>query len=411
MSRALQKLSARRAATLQTPGRHSDGGGLYLVVDKAGARRWVFMFRWKSHSGPGAGRIREMGLGSARALSLAQAREDAAKARALVARRIDPIAARQKAGPAPSFADLADALVELRTQEKVSDTSLARLKRSLEVYAQSLRPKPIDEIDTEDVLAVLQPIWREKPATAEKVQSHICAVLDAAKARGHRGGDNPARWKGHLDQLLPRRNSQERRHHEALPYADLPEFFAKLSAKGGTAARALQFTILTAARSSETFDAAWREFNPNRTVWTVPAARMKEKREHRVPLTPDAKAVLDKAVGASDALVFANTYGERLSSMAMTKVLRDLGYPTLTVHGFRSTFRDWVGDATEFPGEIAEAALSHAVGDQTERAYRRGDALERRRTLMQAWADYCLGRAAGSRTNAVKTASDIITEP
>jgi integrase len=173
----------------------------------------------------------------------------------------------------------------------------------------------------------------------------------------------------------------------------VPEFFAKLAVKGGMAALALQFTILTAARSSETFDATWLEFSPDRSVWTIPASRTKEKREHRVPLLLQARSILETATGAHEGLVFANSFGQRLSGMAMTKVLRDLGYPTLTVHGFRSSFRDWVGDATEFPGEIAEAALSHAVGDQTERAYRRGDALERRRRLMAAWADFCVKKA------------------
>ncbi len=255
MARGLHKLSARKVATIQTPGRHGDGGGLYLVVDKASARRWVFLFRWKAGGAPGPGKLREMGLGSAQSISLAIARDEAAKARSLVARRIDPIAARRAERPTPTFGEMADALVAVREQEGVAETSLARLKRSLNTYAKPLRAARVDQVSTEAVLAVLQPIWREKAATAEKVQSHIAAVLDSAKARGHRTGDNPARWKGHLDQLLPRRNGQDRRHHEALPYAELPEFFAKLTAKNGMGGLALQFTILTAARSSETFDA------------------------------------------------------------------------------------------------------------------------------------------------------------
>ncbi len=384
--RGINKLSARAVATIKTPGRHSDGGGLYLVVDKSGARRWVFLYRWKASSAPGPGRLREMGLGSALGVSLAAARVEAAQARALVAARIDPITAKRARREIPTFGELADDHVVTKTESGNSSKSIDRLKRSLERYAAPLRPLSVDLIDTTGVMDVLKPIWNDKPETAQKVRGHIEAVLDAAKAHGFRSGENPARWKGHLDQLLARTSRKIRGHHQALPYKSLPAFFAKLRAKRGVGAGALQFTILTAARSGEVFGASWAEIDLKARVWTVPAARMKERRDHRVPLSREAVLLLEAQPRGDSKLVFEGASGGQLSSMTMTKVLRDLGHGDVTVHGFRSTFRDWVGDATDFDGAIAEAALSHVVGDQTERAYRRGDALERRRTMMDAWA-------------------------
>jgi integrase len=391
--RGINKLSARMVMTVKDPGRHSDGGGLYLVVDKSGARRWAFIYRWKTSSAPGPGRLREMGLGSALAISLANAREAAAQARALVAVRIDPISAKRVSREIPTFADLADAHVVTKTQSGNSDKSIARLKRSLERYAAPLRPLSVDQIDTNAVLDILKPIWLEKPETAQKVRGHVEAVLDAAKARGFRTGENPARWKGHLDHLLASTSRRTRGHHEALPYTELPGVYAKIRSKKGVGAQALQFTILTAARSGEVFGAQWSEFDLRARLWTVPAERMKERTAHRVPLCNETMAILEGLPRGGGDIVFAGAGGGRLSAMTMTKVLRDLGHGGVTVHGFRSTFRDWVGDATDFDGNIAEAALSHAVGDQTERAYRRGDALERRRAMMVQWAAFALSGA------------------
>lgn len=395
MARGIHKLSSRTVATLKAPGRHSDGGGLYLVVGKTGQKQWAFLYRWKVSTTPGPGRLREMGLGSALTVSLAEAREAAAAARAKVAAKVDPISIRLVEVATPTFGELADKLIETKTQSGQSDKSIARLKRSLEQYAAPLRSLSADHVDTNQVLKVLEPIWLAKPETAQKVRGHLEAVLDAAKARGFRSGENPARWKGHLDHLLARQGRGSRGHHDAMDYKALPTFFAKISAKGGAGASALRFTILTAARSGETFGATWKEIDWDAKVWTVPADRMKERREHRVPLCEAAVAILKDRRGEKpaepDKLIFPGVGGAQLSPMTMTKVVRDLGEPNATVHGFRSTFRDWVGDATVFDGALAEAALSHAVGDQTERAYRRGDALDRRREMMLDWARFVSG--------------------
>jgi integrase len=387
--RGIHRLSARAVATLAKPGRHSDGGGLYLVVTKSGAKNWVFLYRWKTSAAPGAGKLREMGLGSLLGVSLAAAREAAAAARVQIAARVDPISAKRVERGVPTFGELADQHVLTKTQSGNTDKSIARLKRSLEHYGAPLRALSVDQLDTNQILRVLEPIWLEKAETAQKVRGHLEAVLDAAKARGYRSGENPARWKGHLDHLLARQGRASRGHHDAMDYKAVPAFYAKVGQKKGAGAQALRFTILTAARSGEVFGAKWSEIDWDAKVWTVPAKRMKERREHRVPLTDEALDILKDRRGEetpdAGALIFAGVAGAQMSSMTMTKVVRDLGEAEATVHGFRSSFRDWVGDATEYDGALAEAALSHAVGDQTERAYRRGDALERRREMMSAW--------------------------
>jgi integrase len=264
---------------------------------------------------------------------------------------------------------------------------------TLREYAAPLRSKHVDEITTEDVLAVLQPIWREKPETASRLRGRIEAVLDAARARGFipRNEANPARWRGHLDHLLPKRGKLSRGHHAALPYAELPAFLASLREREAVAALALEFTILTAARSGEVLGARWLEIDLATKVWAVPAARMKAAREHRIPLSAAALAILEKLAEAKTGeYVFPGRSADRpLSVMAMEMVLRRMKVEGVTVHGFRSAFRDWAGNETHFAREIAEAALSHVVGDKAEQAYRRGDALEKRREMMEAWAAWC----------------------
>lgn len=261
---------------------------------------------------------------------------------------------------------------------------------TLDRYAAPLRPRPVDEIDTEAVLAVLQPLWQTRPETASRLRGRVEAVLDAARAKGHipRNEANPARWKGHLDKLLPKRGTLSRGHHAALPYSDVPAFIAKLREKEAMAARALEFTILTAARSGEVLGARWEEINLAAKVWTVPANRMKAAREHRVPLSDRAADIIEElAEGKTSDCVFPGQRSARpLSSMALEIVLRRMNIEA-TTHGFRSSFRDWAGEAT--PREIAEAALAHTIGDKAEQAYRRGDALDKRRKLMDAWASYC----------------------
>jgi integrase len=254
-----------------------------------------------------------------------------------------------------------------------------------------LREKPLDEIRTDDVLAALKPIWQTKSETASRLRGRIERVLDAAKARGLRSGENPARWRGHLDHLLPKRQKLTRGHHPALPYLDVPAFVADLRNRETVAALALEFTILNASRTGEVLGAKWDEIDREAAIWTIPRERMKAGREHRVPLTDRGLEILDavEKVRTGDYVFPGQRRGKPLSGMAMEMLLRRMKIEKATVHGFRSSFRDWAGECTPFPREIAEAALAHTVGDETERAYRRGDALEKRRKLMAAWAAFC----------------------
>lgn len=386
MAREVNRLSARSVVAIKDAGRHADGNGLYLVVDKSGAKRWVFLFRWQ-------GKLREMGLGGLGSVGLARARELAADARSIVASGRNPIEVRN-AEPArlPTFGEAADAYIATMKPQFRNAKHVAQWEMTLTEYAAPLRSKPVNEIGTDDVLAVLKPLWQTKPETASRLRGRIERVLDAAKSAGHRTGENPAAWRGHLANLLPKRQKLARGHHAAMPYTKVPELVARLRARPATAARLLEFVILTAARSGEAREATWREIDLDAKVWTVPAVRMKAGREHRVPLVPRAVAILEEMAGAGtepDRLVFAgNKAGKPLSVMAMDMLLRRLQVE-VTVHGFRSSFRDWCGEATAYPREIAEAALAHVVGDATERAYRRGDALEKRRALMVDWAAFC----------------------
>ncbi|WP_181707644.1 tyrosine-type recombinase/integrase [Chthonobacter rhizosphaerae] len=389
MGRQLHKLTAREVKAITEEGRYGDGGGLYLSVSSGDRRRWVFLFRWD-------GKTREMGLGSAQDVTLAEARRAAGEARTKVKAGIDPIADRRhvvEAPRVPTFGDFADELVAELEHGFRNPKHRAQWRMTLTTYAAPLRSMRVDEIKTEDVLAVLKPIWRTKPETASRLRGRIERVLDAAKARGFRSGENPAAWRGHLKNLLPARQKLTRGHHKAMPFEEVPAFVAHLRSRSGVSDRALEFCILTAARSGEVLGATWKEFDLSARVWTVPAARMKAGREHRVPLTEQAMSILSAMATFGqepDGYVFPGAKpGRPLSVMAMDMVLRRMKLD-VTVHGFRSSFRDWAGEATPFPREVAEAALAHTVGDQTERAYRRGDALDKRRELMTAWAGYAV---------------------
>lgn len=382
-----KRLSARTVATAG-PGKHADGDGLYLSVTKDGSgerRRWLLYFTW-------GGRRREMGLGSAREVSLAKAREAAEAARAMVRAGIDPIAERNREPVRkPTFGEAADAYLAAMKPQFRNEKHVAQWEMTLTHYAAPIRAKLVSEIGTEDVLDVLKPLWATRPETASRLRGRIERVLDAATAQGHRTGDNPARWRGHLATLLPRRGVLTRGHHAAMPFPQVPEFFRRLSQSEAIAARALEFTILTATRSGEVRGAVWSEIDMENRQWVVPAHRMKAGREHRIPLSSPAVAILQGVSLLADRpgnFVFPGQRpGRPLSVMAMDMLLRRTG-SDVTVHGFRSAFRDWCGETTDFPREIAEAALAHVVGDKTERAYRRGDALEKRRRLMEAWARF-----------------------
>jgi integrase len=262
---------------------------------------------------------------------------------------------------------------------------------TLRDYAAPLRRLPADKVTTDDVLSVLKPLWNAKPETASRLRGRIERVLDAAKAQGLRSGENPARWRGHLDQLLPKRQKLTRGHHAAMDYADLPAFVENLKSREGSAARALEFAILTAARSGEVLGARWAELDLHRGVWTVPAMRMKAGREHRVPLSRHAlNLVQAMQVNRNGDFIFAGQKpASPLSVMALEMVLRRMKIENATVHGFRSAFRDWAAECTNFPNEVCEAALAHVIENKAEAAYRRGDLFEKRRKLMDAWGSYC----------------------
>jgi integrase len=387
MTRRINRLSARAVATLMKHGRHADGGGLYLSISPNGGRRWVFLFRWH-------GKPTEIGLGSARDVTLARSRELAFQARAKLAEGINPKDARRPAQGA-TFGECADRLIEAMRPSWRNRKHAAQWEMTLRVYAGPLRSLPVDRITTEDVLSVLKPLWKEKPETATRLRGRIERVLDAAKAHGLRAGDNPARWRGHLDQLLARRQPLTRGHHAAIPYAEAPQFISNLRTRQGTAPLALEFAILTAARSGEVLGARWDEFDRDRAVWTIPAMRMKAGREHRVPLSKGALKIISTmdAVRNSDFVFSGQKPGKPLSTMALEMVLRRMEIAALTVHGFRSTFRDWAAECTNFSNEVCEAALAHVVRNKAEAAYRRGDLLDKRRELMEAWAAYCTAPA------------------
>jgi len=378
------RLTARKVETAKA-GKYSDGGNLYLIVSPAGGRKWVLRFTWR-------GKAREMGLGTPATVSLADARDKAADARRMVAQGLDPIAERKCTGGVPTFGEMADQVHEALSAGFRNETHKAQWKWTVATYAAPLKDKVVDTITTDDVLAVLKSIWRTKAETASRLRGRIEKVLDAAKAKGFRQGENPARWRGHLDHLLPKQSKLTRGHHAAMPYEHVAAFVGRLRETDSLGALALEFCILTAARSGEVVGARWSEIDLDKRVWTLPPHRMKAGREHRVPLSERAVAILRQLaeIKTSDFIFPGRRKNRPLSHRAMNKTLHRTTADTVTVHGFRSSFRDWAGNETHFPREIMETALAHAIGNQVEQAYRRSDALEKRRKLMEAWASYCL---------------------
>jgi len=377
------KLTARKVETAKA-GKYGDAGGLQLAVAPTGAKKWVLRFLWQGAS-------REMGLGSYPEVTLAEAREKALAGRRLARSGVDPIAARKKGKGVPTFGEIADEIAGQLADGFRNEKHKAQWRMTLTVYAEPLRGKPVDKIDTSDILAVLQPIWQTKPETASRVRGRIERVLNAAKAKGYRAGENPAAWRGHLENLLPKPSRLSRGHHAAMRYQDVPAFVARLHEREAIAALALEFAILTATRSGEVLGAQWSEIDLDAKVWTISPERMKAAREHRVPLSERAIAIVKQieAARAGDYVFPGQRVKRPLSAMAMEMVLRRMGIEDSTVHGFRSSFRDWAGNETHFPRELAEHALAHVIGDKAEQAYRRSDALARRRELMDAWARYC----------------------
>lgn len=386
------KLKALQVSADLEPGRYADGDGLYLRVTPTRTKSWMFM--WKR-----SGKRFEMGLGRVSDVSLKEARLKAEEARGIVAGGGNPLIEMQERRAAielKTFAMAVSDFLDLMRPSWSNPKHAAQWQMTLgEAYCGKLQAIPVKDISTEHVLQVLTPIWREKPETASRLRGRVEKVLDFAKTKGWRDGDNPARWNGHLRNALPARKKDSVKHHEAMPYQDLPAFFQALPE--AMAANALRFLILTAARSGEVLNARWAEIDFQAAVWTVPAERMKAREAHRVPLSQPALDLLEAiaAVRTSD-FIFPGQMPERpLSNMAMEMLLRRLKVD-VTVHGFRSSFRDWAGDATNFPRDVAEAALAHTVGNKVEAAYRRSDALEKRRKLMSAWANFCQKPGAGN---------------
>lgn len=395
MPRKARELSALVVGRLREDGRHAVGGvdGLHLVI-RGASRAWVLRVVSK-------GRRCDIGLGPYPEVTLADARETAMEIRRDIRKGGDPVAERRArraekvalAQPKRTFQSCADAYVDAHRSGWKNEKHVAQWSATLKAHAYPvIGDRAISEVETGDVLKILTPLWSSKTETASRLRGRIESVLDWAKVQGLREGDNPARWRGHLDKLLPpRRRVQKVQHHAALPYARVAEFMGRLRRREGPSARALEFSILCAARSGEVRGARWAEIDFTTGVWIVPAERMKAGKEHRVPLSPQALRLLEAAPRFDgDDTVFPAPRGGALSDMALTAVIRRLG-EAVTQHGFRSTFRDWAGETTSYPREVIEHALAHQLKDKAEAAYQRGDLLAKRRRLMQDWAAYCDG--------------------
>lgn len=411
MARTINKLSAAFVAKVTKPGMYGDGGGLWLQVAKSTSRdavgtdvtkSWIFRFML-------AGKSRYMGLGDLNTFSLAEARERARLARQKVADGIDPIeerraqlaARRAEDARRVTFKQAAGRYIDAHRVGWKNAKHAEQWTNTLETYAYPvIGDLDVAQVDISHVMKVLEPIWEKKTETASRVRGRIERVLDWAKARHYRDGENPARWKGHLDKLLPARSKVAKvKHQPAMAYAELPGFMATLRGLDSVSARALEFTILTAKRTGEVIGAKWHEFDLDAKLWTIPGERMKAGKEHRVPLSDRCVEILEGLAreAGNDFVFIGARKGAGLSSMAMLELLRG-HHAGLTVHGFRSTFSDWHADTTNYQTEVKEAALAHVISEGQRAAYERGDKLEKRRRLMRDWAAYCAKPAADGGT-------------
>jgi integrase len=376
---------------------HPDGGGLYLQITESGAKSWIYRYTLD-------GRTREMGLGPFHTFDLKTAREKAAECRRLRHEGVDPIEARREkrlvealaAARQVTFKDAAEGYIVTRQAGWKNSKHGDQWRNTLATYAYPIiGAMSVQSIDTDHVIAVLDPIWAQKTETASRVRNRIEAVLDWATARKYRTGDNPARWRGHLATHFPARSTVRRVvHHPALPYREIPEFVAALKLQPGFGAAALVFLILTAARTNEALGARWDELDGHNGLWTIPGVRMKAKRDHRVPLS-NARLwhlIQQTKLEGSPYVFPGGKAAAPLSNMALLAVLKRMGRKDLTVHGFRSTFRDWAAEQTNFPHEVSEMALAHTISDKVEAAYRRGDLFQKRRDLMEEWAAHCVSK-------------------
>jgi integrase len=397
MARLGNRLTAAWVMRTSTPGLFSDGHNLYLRIGPTGAKSWVFRYRVR-------GRLRDMGIGPLHTISLADARARALTLRKArldgVADPIDERRGRQRQAAVDTartvtFRECAERFIQAQQSGWRNVKHAKQWPSSLETYVYpTLGNLPVAAIDTALVMQVLEPVWNAKTETASRVRGRVEAVLDWATARGYRQGENPARWRGHLENLLPKKSRVRAVvHHAAMPYGEIPAFIAELQKQSGIAARAVEFAVLTAARSGEARGARWDEFDLANRLWVIPGARMKAGREHKVPLGKRALAILDDvgAIRQENGLVFPSRTGGPVTDIAMTAVLKKLGREDVVLHGFRSTFSDWVAEQTAAPSEVRKMALAHMVGDRVEAAYRRGDLFEKRRVLMEEWGRFCGG--------------------
>ncbi len=397
VTRVLHRLNATKLNDLVDPkkmkrGYHADGGSLYFRISEFKTANWVFRFTMM-------GVTREMGLGPYPDVTLSQARKIASEKRQLLREGIDPIERRQAVrraehdarATAKTFEECAQAFIAAKEAEWKNAKHGSQWRNTLSTYAYPVIGKtPVREVDQKHILEILRPIWTDKTETATRLRGRIENVLDYATASGYRQGDNPARWRGHLDKLLATPSKVKRvEHHAALPYLEVGSFMVELRKQYGIGARALEFAILTAARSGEVRGATWREIDQPSATWTIPAERMKAGKEHRIPLSDDALRLL-KSLGSTEGteLIFHNSKGAELSDMTLTAVLRRMERP-VTAHGFRSSFRDWAGETTAYPREVIEHALAHQLKDKAEAAYARGTLFDKRRRLMADWGKYC----------------------
>ncbi len=401
----MAKLNTLAIRRLKKAGHYGDGGGLYLKVDGAEARSWQFRYKHRS-----TGRTVWLGLGAERDVTLAEAREKARECRRILADGKDPLAERKAAQTAEKAAEKAMTFAKVAEMFIAAHEAGWRNPKHRQQWRNTLRDYVLPEIGERlasevtvgEVMKILEPLWREKPETASRVRGRIEAVLDYATARGWRTGDNPARWRGHLANLLPARDKVARvQHHAALPWREIGGFMATLREQKRNPALAAEFAILTAARSGEVRGARWGEIDLGNRTWTIPGDRMKAGREHRIPLSARAIEILQDVKPlrkAADSLVFPGGRARQaLSDVALSNAVKAAGGAETTLHGFRSTFRDWCAEATNYPREVCETALAHTNRDKTEAAYFRADLFERRRRLMDEWAEFCSRPAVGAK--------------
>jgi integrase len=400
MAKTSERFSALKIVNLKGPGYFADGGNLYFRIAPGGARGWIFRFTMQ-------GRVRDMGLGAYPEISLAAARRLAAECRELVKKGADPIEHRRSeradqrvaAAKSRTFDECARDYIEDHEAGWGNAKHRAQWASTLKRYASPVFGKlPVSEIDSGFVMRALKPIWETKTETASRLRGRIESVLDWARVNGFRSGENPARWKGNLKHLLPDPTDvRDVKHHAALPFDEIAGFMVALRARQDMAALALQFVIMTAARSGEALRACWDEIDLQRKTWTIPPERMKVGKEHRVPLSAAAIALLERLqeIRTSDFLFPGGKVDRPLSDMALLMLLRRMDRADLTVHGFRSTFRDWAAERTNYPNHVVEMALAHAIPSAVEAAYRRGELFEKRRRLLESWADFCASASAG----------------